>query len=42
MFMSHRQNAGQNDNDLKISDIFFENVAELKYVAVALRNKKLH
>jgi hypothetical protein len=41
MFVSHRQNAGQNDN-LLISSNAFEEVAKLKHVGITVTHKKLH
>jgi hypothetical protein len=40
MFMSRHQNAGQNHN-IKISDRFFENVAQFKYLGTTVTNTNL-
>jgi hypothetical protein len=38
MLLSRHQNAGQNDN-IKIGDRYFENVAQLKYFGTTITSK---
>jgi hypothetical protein len=39
ILLSGRQNAGQN-HDIKISNRFFQNLAQLKYLGTTVKNKK--
>jgi hypothetical protein len=40
MLLSCRQNAGQN-HDMKMSNRFFENVAQFKYLGTTVKNQNL-
>jgi hypothetical protein len=40
MLLSHHQNAGQS-YDIKIANIFFENVAQFRYLGTTITNQNL-